>query len=204
MRYQAGYRGADIRAFQDRLTQATSTEHNGAPESIRFEDFMKSSRYSTSEKAAIIRRILKHQVTVYRRSDGAVGNIEIVNSVLEREIGQARALGKGSIVDAVRARKLIECGAEVLNELIQRGLIAGEKRAARWEISEDSVLAFCEAYKKVSAVAQRAHTSPRRVIRVALGAGIGVLVISATKMHSQAFVGASDVCTLARLAERRS
>jgi hypothetical protein len=165
---------------------------------------MRSCRYSTNEKASVIRRIMHSKMFVYRGSDGTVGNIEIDSSVLDSAIRETRSQDAGPVVDAVRATEMIGCGGEVLNELIRRGLVVGERRRTSWEISEKSVVAFCEGYKTVAAIAPRAGTSPRRIIHVAHGVGIEVLLVRASQTRSQAFVRASDVCTLERLAKRSS
>jgi hypothetical protein len=202
MRTQVGYRNEDVRAFRERLIQVAIAACEGKPRMIKIKELMRSSRYSTNEKASVVRRIMHRIMFVYRGSDETVGNIEIDSSVLDSAIRETRSQDKGLVVDAVRATEMIGCGAEVLNELIHRGLVVGERRRTCWEISEKSVVAFCEGYKTVAAIAPRAGTSPRRIIQVAHGAGIEVLLVRASQTRSQAFVRASDVCTLERLAKR--
>ncbi len=183
---RVGFHELDLLCLKERiLGSALRGTHRN--EVISLAEMMKCRGFSTGEKAGFIEGLLAGSLPAFiREEENDIGQICMMKKQLSEFVRDLR--NAGSVVNALEAAELIDCGCETVRDLLAIGELKGAKKGSGWEISRTSLEEFKRSYVKLSVIARKVGTSPRRVIDVCALQHIPLLQLGATTRRTGGFV----------------
>lgn len=194
MPLQIGFRHSDIVAFKARLMGLAPVDviASEGKEGVTLGICMKGRRYSSTEKAILIRKLLDRTLPVIGLKDGGAMGVMVSSDALSTIIRAARATAIGETLSGSEAAEAVGCELEVIRDLIRIGVIDGEKKGTRWHISASSVAEFTRMYLALASVASDLHSSSRRLSQLCRENHIDVIFARNGHRGMRPFIRESD------------
>jgi hypothetical protein len=193
-----GFHERDLDVFRQKLVGLVSMRQQlSVPRdqcvSLRTILSRRSNETSKDDREKLVRLLISKELIAVGNDDGTVGGL-LIKSADYRQFREALS-EKSSRKYFVQseAAKLLDCSDRVIDSLMEKGFLRGNKTRRRTEIDKDSVGAFATKYISLNSVAKRRNVSSRTVVRYCEQKQISLLLPEEDQPKTRSFIRVVDI-----------